>query len=113
MKIDNLFCLVPSIPKPTKNDISTIDKRTVAQIERNYKKKTEKIFHEKDLDILLALGRSFASYDRERTMIELCSHDPDIDKENTIRYKWEGKEFDRNKMLKVAKDMEGEQVRCI
>ena len=66
-----------------------------------------------DLDILLAMNRSFAEYDRERKFHELESEHRD--KENaeprkTTALKWETRDFNREALLAKAKQMEGAKV---
>ena len=96
-----------------KQTISDVDLATQRLVEKNFKQKVEGRFQENDLDILLALNRSFADYDRERKLYERNPFNCHEDKENEpppAKVNWKKRDFDRNKLLAKVRTMEGAKV---
>ena len=94
--------------------ITEITQKARKIAEQDYKKKVEDLLKLRDLDILLAMNKSFASYDRERKLEELeTKENASPVKESPTVVKWERTEFNREALLSKVEMMKGAKVKCL
>ena len=87
-----------------------ITNRVKAQIQKDYRDEVQAHWSNKELNTLLASGRSFAQYDKDRLTMELKEQPEDIAKRPEKILNWRLREFDEQGMLNSVRALEGKKV---